>query len=67
MQHEKKEGKWRSWCWFIRFLFSGFVDICNANMSTDPSLLQHFRGLSDDITHVAYHPKESQVRREYRR
>ena len=61
----KKEGKWESW--FIRFLSSGIVDICNANMSADPSLLQHFRGLSDDITHVAYHPKESQVRRESRR
>ena len=35
-------------------------------MPADPSLLQHYRGLSDDISHVAYHPKESQVSQVFR-
>lgn len=30
-------------------------------MPSDPSLLHHYRGLSDDITHIAFHPKEIQI------
>ena len=31
------------------------------SVSNDPSLLHRYRGLSDSITHVAFHPKENQV------
>ena len=57
-RNSKKGGKGKD---NIQGFFHKNSSACNVKMPSDPSLLQHYRGLSDEITHVAYHPKETQV------